>query len=191
LWGGVRGGGKPDARGGRSYRWRSAIPPSLALPRRVEDTPLAWRAKGAPSALGGGDCVESAGAVLSIVSQNAERNEDLCLDIIEVREDLVIPEAKNSIALRRQPAGTTRIGVQTLRQPVLCAIDLNDQFRRVIAEVRNIRTDGRLLPKLKTTPIEIAQGAPELLFGVALVAPHAYGPLAHQIGHGTHQLISG
>ena len=67
---------------------------------------------------------------------------------IDIGEDIIVPEAKDTIALRLEIGGslgvTSRDGVGC----VLSAVEFDDDTFRVAGEIREVRTDRRL-----TTPV--------------------------------------
>ncbi|MFZ1104423.1 MAG: hypothetical protein WAN86_16515 [Hyphomicrobiaceae bacterium] len=67
---------------------------------------------------------------------------------------------------------------------MLRSIDLDYQFGRMIAKIRDARADRRLLAEAETAPVELAQMVPELAFRRLLLTPQSTCTFAHQIGHG-------
>jgi hypothetical protein len=65
----------------------------------------------------------------------------------------MIPKPEHLITLRLQPARAPFVSGKPLWLTMLATIDFDDELRRVVAKVCDIRTDGGLLPKLKTPAV--------------------------------------
>src|SRR5207244_3649884 len=121
----------------------------------------------------------------AVLGQQSDGQHDRNLDTVDVRKDLIVPEAQHPVALGLEPSRATLVDRETLCLAMLRTIDLDDQLCAVVAKIRDIGSDGCWLAELKAMAIELAQFVPELALGIALLPSHATSPFAHQIGHAT------
>jgi len=97
-----------------------------------------------------------AGFFCAVLGQQPDGQHDRDLDTLDIRKDITIPEAQHPVALGLEPSRATLVDRETLGLSVLRTINLDDQFRAVVAKIRDIGSDWRLLAELKAVPIELA-----------------------------------
>ena len=66
----------------------------------------------------------------------------------KIFQNLVVRETQHTIALALEPFVAHLIALNTFLEIVSGAIELDDQFGRMRTKIRNVRTEGRLPPKL-------------------------------------------
>ena len=82
---------------------------------------------------------------------------------LKILTHLVVPEAQDLEAFGGQIARSLIVS-RILR--VLTTVKLNDQFRIEATEIRNVRSDRNLAPKLCLARLAIAEMEPELSFNI-------------------------
>jgi hypothetical protein len=82
-------------------------------------------------------------------------------DRVDFQQHVAIPQAKHAISLRHQVRGSLGICCQMPRRAVLTTIDFDDDLLAVASEVREIRTDRCLTPKVRITE-QASQVPPQL-----------------------------
>ena len=104
------------------------------------------------------------------------RNYDMLADIVDVADDVVIPEAQHGPAVLLQTRCPCFIASDGLR--MLGAIDLDDDFPDRASEVDNVPGNRKLAPKAKPHQPMRAKLVPELQFGWCHDLAHRSGVCA-------------
>ena len=90
---------------------------------------------------------------------------------VDFSQDLIIPEAKHSIAMRIEESGAVCIGSDSLGFAMLAAIHFNDDALLVAREVDEVGTDRRLATEMRAFCRQASQVPPELSLGIGHGAP--------------------
>jgi hypothetical protein len=72
----------------------------------------------------------------------------------------VIPESDDAIALFGEIRGPSSVATKPKRMAVLLTIELNDETKGVIREIRDIGADRCLTPEMSMWHFDKTQGAP-------------------------------
>ncbi len=125
-------------------------------------------------------------------------------DTFQVLQHIVVPEPQHAEVVRRQPA--IAYGV-SFRLGMLSAIDLNNQSRSEAKKISYVRSNRNLSAKFEIGKSAVAQGKPQLAFGIChartrfssrssvlvgpltRLAPAALGTLSRR-GRGFHRTVS-
>jgi hypothetical protein len=94
----------------------------------------------------------------------AQRRQDNFQHALDVLQHIVVPEAKDAIAMRTKVSGSLRITDNVIRLIMLPAIDLDDQASLMAGEVCKVRTDSGLPPEMGSLNWQAPQMPPKFAF---------------------------
>ena len=93
----------------------------------------------------------------------------------EIGEDIIVPESDHAVAATFQVGGPRRVSLGRM----LSSVDFDDEATLMADEVGDIGANRHLSAEFQTIELASADRAPELLFGLRLVAPKPTGPVDH------------
>src|SRR5262245_55603139 len=94
---------------------------------------------------------------------------------LDITQHIIVPETQHAIAARVEIIGTSRIGSDAMRLVVLSTIELNHEARTVTREVREVRSDRRLAPKMGIIHRQMTEVLPQHALGVGWLVAHRAG----------------
>ena len=94
---------------------------------------------------------------------------------IQLLHDFVVPEAKDFVSLRLQEIGTPLIIPARIVFGVLCAIQFDDQTKRMTRKVSEVRSNRHLPAKMRSVKRDTFQVIPELPLCIRSVVTKAAG----------------
>ncbi|OJU05112.1 MAG: hypothetical protein BGN87_13965 [Rhizobiales bacterium 65-79] len=120
--------------------------------------------------------------------RKADRYDDVPADIIDVTEDVFVPEAEDGPAVRLQSATPLFVNRQLCIFGVLRAIDLDNETFRGAGKIDDIPSDRKLASEGQTHQAMRPKLVPELQFGIGHDTPHGFGVSAifewnDRVGH--------
>jgi len=83
---------------------------------------------------------------------------------VDLRQDFVVPESQNPIALRVQPGRSRRIRSRALFEAVLRSIHLDNQSGSVTNKVDNVGADRSLFPEMRVSEWNTFEVPPQSFF---------------------------
>lgn len=117
--------------------------------------------------------------------------DDFSQDAVDISQHVVIPEAHDDIAARRQVRGTLLVSLISRR--VLPSVELDNEPRRLTTKIDDVIPDRRLPTEFQSVQTPVTQTKPQDSFCVGLLTPqtsccintprHNPSPALASLGH--------
>ena len=120
-----------------------------------------------------------AGERVRVRGDRSYRGNDTFQYTVDIAKNVIVPEAKDEVALRFENRRPLRILLRP--RAVLPAIQFDNQTRGFTAKINNVRCNRHLPPEFQSIQATVAQAEPQRALGIGLIPPQSsrYGDTRH------------